>query len=478
MNEADTEAEGDRFTRTGRGIVRGDLTSGPILRTLVVFTIPALAANLLQTVGGTINAIWIGQLLGTTAVAATANANTILFLLFGTVFGFGMATTIAVGRHFGARDLAAARRSLGAGIGFCTGLATLCAVLGWLFAPQVLHLMATPPDVQAAALDYLRITFISMPFLAASMLIGMGLRGAGDATTPLLSSMVTILIDISLNPVLILGLGPAPRLGIAGSALAGAIGAVGGNVLTLALVYGRDLPLRLKGRELRWLWPGRAELAYMLGKGLPMGAQSMLVMAAGMVFLGLVNREGILASAAYGASLQLWNYIQMPAFAAGQAVSSMVAQNIGARQHRRVTAITWVGLGVTEAMTAMLTAGLLLFDEPVLRLFLGADSPAVPLARHIQYICTWTYLLSGVMMVLFATMRAYGSVMLPLLIMFVTFYPVRLGFYALAHPVLGGEAVWWAYPVGSAAAVVLSGLAYRFGPWRTKRRQMMLAARG
>jgi Na+-driven multidrug efflux pump len=81
-------------------------------------------------------------------------------------------------------------------------------------------------------------------------------------------------------------------------------------------------------------------------------------------------------------------------------------------------------------------------------------------------------------MVLFATMRAYGSVMLPLLIMFVTFYPVRLGFYALAHPVLGGEAVWWAYPVGSAAAVVLSGLAYRFGPWRTKRRQMMLAARG
>lgn len=473
-----SEPEDQAPTRTGRGVLKGDLTSGPILKTLVVFTIPALITNLLQTVGGTINAIWVGQLLGTTAVAATANANTILFLLFGTVFGFGMATSIAVGRHYGARELGGARRAFGAGIGFCTGLATLGGVLGWLFAPQVLHLMATPPEVHAAALAYLRITFLSMPFLAASMLIGMGLRGAGDATTPLLSSVVAIVIDVSLNPVLILGLGPAPRMGIAGSALAGTIGAAAGTLVTLGVIYGRDLPLRLRGRELRWLWPSASDLRYMVVKGLPMGGQSLLVMAAGMVFIGLVNREGVLATAAYGASLQLWNYIQMPAFAAGQAVSSMVAQNIGAGQHRRVSRITWVGLGVTEAMTLVLTAGVLLFDEPVLRLFLGADSPAVPLARHIQWICTPTYVLSSVMMVLFATMRAYGSVMVPLLIMFVTFYPVRLGFYWLAYPALGGEAVWWAYPVGSAVSVVLSAVAYRYGPWRGKRRRMMLARKG
>ena len=472
-----SEPEDEAPTRTGRGVVRGDLTSGPILRTLVVFIIPALATNLLQTVGGTINAIWIGQLLGTTAVAATANANTILFLLFGTVFGFGMATTIAVGRHFGAQDLAGARRSFGAGIGFCTGLAALGAVLGSMFAPQILQWMATPPAVEQAALAYLRVTFLAMPFIAASMLIGMGLRGAGDSTTPLVSSVVAIVIDILLNPVLILGLGPAPKLGIAGSALANAIGAAAGLVLTLAVIYGRDLPLRLRGPELRWLVPSRADIAYMVGKGLPMGVQTMLAMAAGLVFIGLVNREGLLATAAYGASLQLWNYIQMPAFAGGQAVSAMVAQNIGAGQHRRVIGITWIGLAVTEVMTAVPTALLLLFDEPVLRLFLGADSPAVPLARHIQFICTWSYMMVGVMMVLFATMRAYGSVLVPLVVMVITFYPARLGFYALARPALGTEAVWWAYPVSSALSVVLALLAWRFGPWRAKRRQMMLAKR-
>ena len=453
--------------------MRGDLTTGPILKTLVVFTIPALATNLLQSVGGSINAIWVGQLLGTTAVAATANANIIMFLLFGTVFGFGMATTILVGRHFGARDIAAARKAFGGGIGFCTGLAMVISLAGWVFAPAVLHLMATPPEVRSEALSYLRITFVSMPFMAMSMMVGMGLRGSGDATTPMLSSVLSTALGVMLNPVLILGLGPFPKLGIAGSALAGAIAAFCGTVLTITLIYTRELPLRLRGRELLYLLPSRAETMYMLTKGFPMGAQTMLSTAAGLIFVGLVNREGMLATAAYGASMQLWNYIQMPAMAVGQAISTMVAQNIGARQHGRVPAITWIGLGVTEAMTLVLTALILIFDVPVLQLFLGHGSAAVPLARHIQLICTGSYLLSGVMMVLFATMRAYGSVLMPLMVMFVALYPGRLGFYALARPMLGGEAVWWAYPAGSVISLVLALLAYRFGPWRRLRRDAM-----
>ncbi len=458
--------------------LRGDLTRGPILKTLIVFSMPALVANIFQTVGGSINAIWVGQLLGTTAVAATANANIIMFLMFGTVFGFGMATTIQVGKHYGAQDLVGARRSFGGGIGFCVGLALVIAVLGSLFAPGILRLMATPIEARPQALAYLRITMLSMPFTCASMMIGMGLRGSGDATTPMVSAIVAVVLDIGLNPLLIRGFGPIPALGVAGSALSSASASLIGTALMVGTVYARNLPLRLRGAELRFLIPTRGEFAFMIGKGLPMGAQTMLGTAAGLIMVGLVNREGLLAAAAYGASLQLWNYLQMPAMAVGTAMSTMVSQNIGARQHGRIGAITGAGMVATLGVTGSLTAIILLFDAPILGLFLGHGSAAVPLAEHIQVICTWSFLLSGMMMTLFATMRAYGSVIVPLVVMVVALYPVRLGFYYLAFPHIGGEAVYWAYPAGSVTSVALALLAYRFGGWRKVQRESVIRDQG
>ena len=82
--------------------MRGDLTQGPILKTLLLFSIPTLLSNLLQTLNGTVNSIWVGKLIGESALAATANVNIIMFLMMATVFGFGMATTVRVGQSFGA----------------------------------------------------------------------------------------------------------------------------------------------------------------------------------------------------------------------------------------------------------------------------------------------------------------------------------------------------------------------------------------
>lgn len=450
--------------------LRGDLTQGPILRSLVLFSIPALIGNVLQTIGGSINAIWVAQMLGESAVAATANANMIMFLMFGTVFGFGMATTIKVGQYFGARDIDGARRNFGAGIGFCTALAVTIATLGWFFADPVLEIMATPEEAHEQALAYLRITFLAMPFTALSMMVSTGLRGAGDATTPMASMILTVVLAAALNPVLIGGFGPIPAMGIGGSALAGAIASLCGAAMMIATIYWRDLPLRLRGVELGYLLPRREELSFIVAKGLPMGAQTLLSSAAGLIMVGLVNREGMTTTAAYGAVMQLWNYIQMPAFAVGSAVSTMVAQNVGAGQHARVGRVTASGIWAVTAVTLFVSVLLLLFDRPVLVLFLGAGSDrAVDLARHIQFISIWAFLPTGLMMVLFSTLRAYGSVVSPLIIMFLAMYPGRLGFYELTYPLMGADALWWSYNAGAVTSAALTVLYYRFGPWRTGR---------
>lgn len=231
----------------------------------------------------------------------------------------------------------------------------------------------------------------------------------------------------------------------------------------------RGSPLHLSGRALRLLAPQSAELRFIVGKGLPMALQMLLVSSAQMVVISLVNREGVDTTAAFGAAMNLWGYLQMPAFAISGAVSAMVAQNIGAGSHDRVSKVTNAGMLVNVGMTGLLAAAMVLFDRPLLALFLGADSPAVPIAQHIQYISTWPYVLMGASMVVVGTMRSYGVVIVPLLIQAAALYPVRLGFYFAAYPHLGGDALWWSYPLSSATSVSLAWLYYTRGPWRQKR---------
>lgn len=446
----------------------GNLTEGPILRTLARFSAPTLMANVLQSLNGTVNAIWVGRLLGGSALAATANANVVMFLVFAATFGFGMAATVKVGQAFGGGHVRAARRTFGTALGFCVSLSVVVAVVGWIMAPALLHAMSTPPQVFAFALAYLRVVFIAMPVQMVTIILGMGMRGAGDARTPLKFMIVSVVLDVGLNPLLIGGIGPVPPLGIAGSALATTIAAVVAMLGFTTDLYARNLPLRLRGGELRFLIPARDELAYIVTKGLPMGAQMLLVSMAGIIMVGLVNREGAIASAAYGASLQVWTYLQMPAMAISAAVSAMAAQAIGARLPQRLGAISRAGVVLNLSITGVMTLLLLAFDRPVLTLFLGSHSPAVDLARHIQFLASWSYALFGITIVLFGTMRAAGVVLAPLVVLGIAMYPGRLGFYALMHGALGMDAIWLSFPVGSLIAVTLAFGAYRLLPWRER----------
>jgi putative MATE family efflux protein len=433
---------------------------------LLAFALPTLGSNILQSLNGSINAIWVGRFLGESALAATSNANNIMFLMFSAVFGFGMAATILVGQSWGRRDVDSARRAFGAAIGLVLAAAIVVATLGWLFTPQILRLLATPAEAQALAQAYLRVIFLGLPASMLLVLCFMGLRGTGDSMTPLWFMGLSVVVDSGLNPVLILGLGPFPRMGIAGSATATLIAnlvAVGSLVVWIRW---RDLPLRLRGREWRYLLPSGALTRAIIAKGLPIGAQMLVISTAGLAMMGLVNRNGVHTTAGFGITLQLWAYIQMPAMAIGAAVSAMAAQNIGAGQWNRVARITGAGLLLNAAITGTMVAVVLLFDRPILGLFVGANSPALPIAQHISLIASWGFILFGGTMVLFGVVRANGAVWGPLLILFAAMFPVRLGLAVLLQPWLGTDALWWSFPAGSATTVIMAALYYRFGSWR------------
>jgi putative MATE family efflux protein len=448
---------------------RRDLTTGPVFTTLFAFALPSLGVNILQSINGSVNSIWIGRSLGGAALAASSNAGQIMFLMFGTLFGFAMATTVLIGQHMGRRDIEAVRRTIGSALALFMIAGVATATLGWIFAPELLQMLATPRDAYPLALAYLRVIFLGMPFSFIMILLTSSLRGVGDSITPLWNAILNVSLDIVLNPIFILGLGPVPAMGIAGSALATLIAGLVSVAVLVQRIYAKDLPIRLRGAELRWLRPSATVTKTIAAIGLPMGATMIVMSGSMLVLIGLVNREGVDTTAAFGVMNQLWAYIQMPAVAVGSAVSAMAAQNIGAEKWDRLSRITWAGMGINTIMSLVLIVAITAFARPLMELFVRADSPAIPLGIHMNHIVAWIYLMMGVSMVVTSVVRANGAVIGPFVILLIGAVVVRFTFAFSLYPTWRAEAIWWSSVASAAVMMVLSFAYYFHGGWRRKR---------
>lgn len=449
---------------TGRST--NSLLEEPPARALLLFALPTLGSNILQSINSSINAIWVGQYLGDIGIAATANANLIIFLMFSLVFGFGMAAAILIGQSMGRGDIDSMRRAVGGGAGLFILFGIAASVIGWLASPALLRLLDTPADSFETALAYLQVMFVSLPAGLLAVLLGMALRGIGDANTPLLLMIPGVVINIILNPILISGTGFWPPLGIVGSATSTLIASIANAALLLVYIYWKDLPIRLRNTEWAYLLPTRDVARFLLGKGIPMGLQMIVMSVSSLAIIGLVNQEGTTTVAAYGAATQLWTYVQMPAIAIGVAVSAMVAQNIGAGRWDRVNAITSAGIVSNVILTGALVLLIALLDQWILGIFLGENWAAIKIATHINVVASGSFILFGITLVLSSVARANGATLAPLLIMTLALLPGRIGAAVLLEPWLGEDALWWSFPIGSMLSLLLTMIYFAHGSWR------------
>ena len=443
-----------------------DLTQGPIARTLLVFSLPILAGNVLQSLNGSVNAVWVGKYLGEAALTATANANIIMFLLIGLVFGVGMAATILVAQNMGAKNIAQARTVIGSSATFF-GLASVCiAAIGYPLSRHILQWMGTPEPALLLAESYLRVIFLAMPLLYLFAFVSAILRGAGDTRTPFVFLLLVVVLDVILNPLLIFGWGPIAPMGITGAATATLIANAISFIAMLLWLYGRRHPLWIGHAELHFFIPQVRIIQALVIKGLPMGAQMVMISLAMLMMMSMVNSYGVQTSSAYGAALQLWTYVQMPAMAIGAACSTMAAQNVGAGLWSRVDGTAKAGVLCNILMTGALTALIALLDRHVLGLFLPDDSIALDAARHLNHIAVGSFLFFGVTFVLSGVVRSTGAVIPPLVILGIALWGVRVPVAKWLQPWLGMDAIWWSFPASSICAMLMSLAYYRWGHWR------------
>lgn len=445
------------------------LTTGPISRTLFMFALPILMGNVLQSLNGSVNAIWVGSYLGTAALTATNNSNIVMFLLLGAVFGFTMASTILVAQSVGAGKMAEAKRVVGTSATFFFVLSLLFALLGVALSPSILAWMGTPDDALPLGVTYMRVMFLALPASYAFFFVNAALRGAGDSRTPFIFLLMSVVLDIALNPLLIFGLGPIPRMGIAGSAAATLISQTLSLLAMLRYIYVKKVPLALHAGEWHLLRIDWQIVRTLVVKGIPMGLQMIVLSSSMVLFMRVVNRFGSDTAAAFAAAMQLWNYVQMPALALGAAVSSMAAQNIGAGLWDRVRDTARVGVWFNFLLTGVPVLLIYLASRHAIGVFLPAGSPAIDIAVHLNLIVLWSFPLFGVSMVLSGVVRAAGAVVAPLLILAIALLGVRAPLAYLTVERWGADALWWSFTISAIVAMSLTVFYYRAGNWRLAR---------
>jgi putative MATE family efflux protein len=326
--------------------------------------------------------------------------------------------------------------------------------------------MNTPSAVMPFALDYTRIMFLGIPFMFGLNYIMTVLRGSGNSKTPFYFLLLAVFLDIVLNPLLIFGVGPFPKMGIAGSALSTVIAQFVSMVLLILFLYKEKYFLRITREELGLLRLDREILSALIKKGLPMGLQMIVVSSSGLALFNLVNRFGADTAAAYGAAVQLASYIQLPAMALGAAVSSITAQNVGASRWDRVHRITLIGVIYNFLMSGVVAGLIYLFNREALALFLPVGGKAIEIGLYINNITVWSFVLFGVYMVVSGVIRSTGSVIVPLMITFTSLWVIRipLAYYLANH--YGQEAFWWSIPVSFSLAVIITCFYYFLGNWK------------
>lgn len=446
-----------------------DLTTGPIAKTLILFALPVMGSNILQSVNGSANAIWVSHVLGEAALTATVNANNIFFLMLGAVFGMTMAANLLISQSVGAKDLAMVKRVVGSASTFFLVLSLTVGAAGYWLTPAILEIMQTPPDATRDAITYLRVIFLAMPFMYFFSFVMMAQRGAGDSRTPFWFSVFAVGMDVILNPLLITGFGPFPRMGIAGSATATLVSQTVTLAAMIVYLYRTDSVLILKRSDWRLFKPELPIIKTLVTKGFPMALQMLVISGAAVIMIRFVNAYGSQTAAGYGAAIQLWTYIQMPAMALGAAVSSMAAQNVGAGKMDRVNEVARKGVIIAAIMTAVPVAIIYLVEPWVLLLFLPGSSPSMPIAMHINAFVLWGFIPFGMAFVLNGIIRATGSVWPPLLGLLISMWFVRVPFAHFLEPYLGADAVWWSFPMGSIVSLILAAGYYRWGGWRKAR---------
>ncbi|WP_336949164.1 MATE family efflux transporter [Acinetobacter junii] len=430
-------------------------------KTFFVFLVPLIATNILQNLSGTINTIFVGQMMGVDAIAAVSVFFPILFFLLAFVIGISAGTTVLVGQAWGAQNLEKVRCVIGSTLFITLIGGTLIAILGLVFAEQILNVLGTDPKVMHLSLPYVQWMLVGSPLLFVYIIYTSILRGVGDSVTPLIALSLTSLIGLVVTPVLLKGYFGFPELGIIAPAVATIMGYAAVLIFLALYLNYKNHPLKIDRQLIRSIRHDPNLSKLILKLGIPTGVQMVTTSLAGLVIIGLVNRYGAHATAAYGAVNQVLNYIQFPAMSISIAASIFAAQAIGAGKSDLLAKVTRTALGMNILFTGTLITLAYLFSKYLMALFI-TDHSVVVLGQQLLFIVLWSILFFGASAIFASIMRASGTVNVPMMINILTILLIEVPCAYWFSSMWGLNGIWTAYALAFVCLCIFQASYYLF----------------
>jgi putative MATE family efflux protein len=438
----------------------------PLWRSFLVFVAPMMLSNILQSLFGTINNIYLGQMVGVNALAAVSVFFPLMFFFVAFVLGLGTGATILIGQAWGAHERDKVKAVAASALLATLAIGVTIAILGGLFSRQLMILLATPPDILDEATAYARIMMMAMPLTFGFILATSMMRGVGDTVTPLIGLAISTCLGLLITPALIRGWLGMPPLGAASAAVASAVATAVTIVWLVIYLRRRNHPLAPDRELLRHLRIDGALLRRILRLGIPTAIQIVTMSVAELALLGIVNGFGSDATAAYGAVNQVISYAQFPAMSIAISASVFGAQAIGRGDASRLGSIVRTALMLNFALTGGLVALLYLFSRPVMGFFI-IDPAVLELAQHLLHIVLWSTIVFGMSGIFSGTMRASGTVFMPTLLSVLAIAVIEVPSAIVLSRHYGVTGVWYAWPITFCAMFLLQVIYYRL-VWRKR----------
>lgn len=446
--------------------VRGshrDYTAGSLNRAILLLAVPMVLEMVLESLFAVVDVFWVGRL-GANAVATVGLTESMLSLVFAVGMGLSLSTTAMVARRIGEKDpegaAVAAVQAIALGVMVSLAIGLPCGVL----APRLLRLMGASPEIVAVGSGYTRICLGGSGAVLLLFLNNAIFRGAGDAAIAMRLLWVSNVINLVLDPCLIFGVGPFPRMGVTGAALATLIGRSIGVIYQFYRLLKGTERIHILTRQLRLHFDVLWRLVRVSLTGI---LQFAIAHTSWIGLVRIVSIFGAAALAGYTIAIRIVIFVILPSWGLSNAAATLVGQNLGAGKPERAEAAVW-RTGLCNIIF-LGTVGVLfvLFAEPVVRLFTH-DATVVPLAASCLRIVSCGNIGYAYGMVMLQAFNGAGDTVTPTIVNFFGFWllEIPLAYWLAIRMQMQSKGAFWAIVVAEGAIAGASAILFKQGRWK------------
>jgi putative MATE family efflux protein len=446
-----------------RGRGHHDYTTGDLGRAILLLAVPMVLEMVLESVFA-VTDIFVAGRLGPQAIATIGLTESMLTIVYTLAMGLGIGATASVARRVGEKDPDGAAETAvqAVAIGFVVSI--VLGVTGVALAPRLLALMGAEPSLIATGSTYTRVMLGGEVSIIMLFLVNAIFRGAGDAAIAMRTLWLANAINIVLVPCFVFGLGPFPRLGVTGAAVATTIGRGTGALYAISRLFHPDSRVRIHRRHMKLLPDVMARLIRLSGSGT---LQVLIGSASWILLVRILSGFGSNAVAGYTIGIRVLLFVLLPSWGLSNAAATMVGQSLGARDPARAERAVWLA-GKYNAIFLGSVSVLFLIFAPQITSWFTSDAEVARIASTALRIMSSGFVFYAYGGVLTAAFNGAGDTWTPTWMNFAVFWLWEIPLaWALAHPLgVGPAGAFWAVTIAFSTLSLVSAVMFKRGTWK------------